>query len=440
MSVPNIITVDNKTYYSADELKLFDPLFFTRCGASVRGIVKKMNIPEIEYLYVGHIKGDNPPISKVSVLKAKLILSEEWVVAHLPKINTTLSYKYDLLPPLLQLEDSEKFMDDEGNIYNVETRGERHEEKIYFKVKDVAKIFEMENFAKVTIFNKERGYVTPIHYKTFVIENLTKDEVINNRNNGSLETYLTYEGLLKVIYTSRGNNISQKFRKWATKVVYTSHLGTSEQRQELVKTIVKGATHESIRDVLGCSTTSTPCIYLFNLGCVKDLKNSDIFKGLLNGYPSKDIIFKFGKSIDLKRRSGEHKRNFAPLKIKLVKYGYIDPQHLSRAEYKLKKYIGNELECDFLKVEVNHQTTNEIVVLSTSQVKLLFNKYIELTDRYSGCLTDLNKVNINLQRELETTQLTQQLEVEKLDHLLTFNKKEVEILQLKLNLLTLKST
>lgn len=438
MSVLNTITFDNKLYYSADELKLFDPLFFNRCGSSVRGIVKKYSIPDNEYVYVGHIKGDNPPLSNAKVLKAKLILTESWVKKNVPKINTTLSYKYEPLPPLIQLEDFEKFMDDEGNTFNVETRGERSEEKIFFKVKDISKIFEMKDFAKVTIFNKDRGYTSPQHYKTFVIDSLIKDELMDNKK-GSLSTFLTYEGLLKVIYSSRGNTIVQKFRKWATKVVYTSHLGTSEQRQELSRSIVRGANPESVRDVLGCSVTSTPCIYLFNLGGVKDLKNSDIFKDVLEPYSNKDYVLKYGKSIDLKRRSGEHKRSFSPLKIKLTKYAYIDPQYISKAEYKLKKYISNKLECESLKVEVNHQITNEIVVLNQAQMKLLYNKYTELSEKYGGCLTDLNKVNTNLEREIEILSLTHELEMEKINHKLSLKDKEVEILQLKLEMLTLKA-
>jgi hypothetical protein len=88
---------------------------------------------------------DNPFVVTSKVLKAKLFLSEEWSKSNLPSLNSNCVYKYDPLPPLIVLEDSEKFMDDLGNLYNVETRGERSEDKVFFKAKDVARVFDMKH-------------------------------------------------------------------------------------------------------------------------------------------------------------------------------------------------------------------------------------------------------------------------------------------------------
>ena len=48
---------------------------------------------------------------------------------------------YDIAPApqILNLEDNEKFKDANGNILNIEVRGERNHKKCYFKVKDVKK-------------------------------------------------------------------------------------------------------------------------------------------------------------------------------------------------------------------------------------------------------------------------------------------------------------
>jgi hypothetical protein len=56
---PNTYTINNKLYYSADELKTFDPLFFKGCGTSIRGVIKKHDIPETDYLYAMKLE-DNP--------------------------------------------------------------------------------------------------------------------------------------------------------------------------------------------------------------------------------------------------------------------------------------------------------------------------------------------------------------------------------------------
>jgi hypothetical protein len=273
---PNTYTIDNKLYYSANELKAFDSLFFKGCGTSIRGIVKKHDIPDTDHLYAMKLE-DNPLVMTSKVLKAKLFLSEEWAKTNLPSLNSNCVYKYDPLPPLIELHDFEKFMDDEGNLYNVETRGERSEDKVFFKAKDVARVFDMKKLITTTLFNKERGYSTPLHYKTFVISEPIIDGFIPNRNKDGRTIFLTYTGLLKVIYTSRGNPIVERFRKWATKVVYIAHLGTQEQREQLSKQIKGGADPESVKNVLKCSATSTPCIYLFCLGGVKELKENKEF-------------------------------------------------------------------------------------------------------------------------------------------------------------------
>jgi hypothetical protein len=454
---PNTYTINNKLYYSADELKAFDSLFFRGCGTSIRGVVKKHDIPETDHLYAMKLE-DNPLVVTYKVLKAKLFLSEEWSKNHLPSLNSNCVYKYDPLPPLIELEDSEKFMDDEGNLYNVETRGERSEDKVFFKAKDVARVFDMKNLTKVTLFNKDYGYSTPLHYKVFVIDELINHEFMSNRNKDGRVTFLTYTGLLKVIYTSRGNPIVERFRKWATKVVYTAHLGTQEQREQLVKQIKGGADPESVKNVLKCSVTSTPCIYLFCLGGVKDLKEKEEFKEALTNHKNSDKVYKYGKSIDLRRRTGEHRRSWAPLEIKLTKYAYIDPQYISKVELELKNYLSDDLECKFLKVTHN----NEIVVLSNQQLKLLSDKYVDFSREYGGCLTDITKTNIELERmmqstihdastykveaerKLETLNLTHELEMEKLNHKFELErsksellKKEIEILNLKLKGLSL---
>ena len=454
---PNTYTINNKLYYSADELKSFDPLFFKGCGPSIRGVIKKYGVSHQDHLYAMKLE-DNPLVVTSKVLKAKLFLSEEWSKSNLPSLNSNRVYKYDPLPPLIELEDSEKFMDDGGNLYNVETRGERSEDRVFFKAKDISKVFVMKHLDKVTLFNKERGYSTPLHYKIFSVPSiLINDENASNNSNSGRVTFLTYEGLLKVIYTSRGNPIVERFRKWATKVIYTAHLGTQEQREQLSKQIKGGADPESVKNVLKRNVTSTHCIYLFCLGGVNDLRENEIFKEALGSknFKNSDKVYKYGRSIDLCRRTGEHRRSWSPLEIKLSKYAYIDPQYTSKVELDLKNYLSDDLECQFLKVKgPDGQTTNEIVVLSNQQLKLLSDKYVDLSKEYGGCLTDITKTNIELERKLETLNLIHTSEMEKLQHAVELlngkielneskhqtdlKNKEIEILQLKMELMTIK--
>jgi hypothetical protein len=211
--------------------------------------------------------------------------------------------------------------------------------------------------------------------------------------------------------------------------VYTAHLGTQEQREQLVKEIKGGTDPESVKNVLKCSVTSTPCIYLFCLGGVKELKETKEFKEALSSsnFKNSDKVYKYGKSIDLRRRTGEHKRRWKPLEIKLSKYAYIDPQYISKVELELKNYLSDDLECKFLKINHNNEITNEIVVLSNQQLKLLSDKYLDFSKEYGGCLTDIAKTNIELERKLETLTLTHESDIEKLSHKIELNESKYQV-------------
>jgi hypothetical protein len=70
-------------------------------------------------------------------------------------------------PDIINLANNEKFQDETGNIIEIETRGERNVDKIYFKVKDIAIGFSMERLQDVLI-DKTKQYDELTHYKYFV--------------------------------------------------------------------------------------------------------------------------------------------------------------------------------------------------------------------------------------------------------------------------------
>ena len=74
--------------------------------------------------------------------------------------------QYEIVPDLIELENNEKFKDINGNIYDIETRGERNVNNIYFKVKDVMIVFELNNLI-TTILNTNTVYKENEHYKYF---------------------------------------------------------------------------------------------------------------------------------------------------------------------------------------------------------------------------------------------------------------------------------
>ena len=71
----------------------------------------------------------------------------------------------------------------------------------------------MPNLVK-TIIDKEKGYINGEDYTTFICKDFPNDVV------GTYKwLFITYEGMIKVLYTSRSGN-AKAFRTWATKTLF----------------------------------------------------------------------------------------------------------------------------------------------------------------------------------------------------------------------------
>jgi len=50
-------------------------------------------------------------------------------------------------------------------------------------------------------------------------------------------TYLTFDGLLKIIFASRSGT-AYRFQDWVSDIIYAAHLGTSQERVNAAAYIV----------------------------------------------------------------------------------------------------------------------------------------------------------------------------------------------------------
>ena len=237
-------------------------------------IITKKLIPETEYLYA-NLKKSEWNLSSAECKKSQLLISKDWVdmyyfkigkrtVVEKPKIVTELVKEESIIdiseqeathiveepitcvkekeeiveaPRLLILNENEKFKDADGNIIEIETRGERLEDKIYFKCKDVSVGFGMPNLNN-NIVDKEKGYTINVDYVNFKREiRLPIGECKTTNKNYKTTLYLTYEGLLRVLFVSRNKNASI-FRKWATHKLFTIQMGKEEEKVKLGTSIL----------------------------------------------------------------------------------------------------------------------------------------------------------------------------------------------------------
>ena len=168
---PTPISFEGRVFFAEKELIAFDPVCFYGCSRARSMIQKKQLVAEVDYIAAASID----PKTKVwmrqlkTYKRAKLIVSKEWVLRHVPRMRTIypdegnempeiVAQSTDAVvenapkacPPLLFIEEEEKFKDNSGNTVDIEVRGERNAKKCYFKVADVAAAFKMPTLDDAT--------------------------------------------------------------------------------------------------------------------------------------------------------------------------------------------------------------------------------------------------------------------------------------------------
>jgi hypothetical protein len=244
--------------------------------------------------------------------------------------------------------------------------------------------------------------------------------------------------MIKLLYISRNEN-AKYFRSWATETLFTAQMGTQDAKQKLASSLI-GVDVDSIKQVFSCNASKTPVIYLFLIGQAKDMLKD-------NKYGKNDLLCKFGRSDDLIRRSIEHDKTYSKefnTNIELLCYSIIDPKFISQAEANISHYFENN------KVDYNNE--KELVVINSKNLKLIKEQYMMIQNLYIGHYTDLYNRITELEKELKDEKhkyillteqhknelLVEQHKYELLNEQFKSKDKDIEILQLKLELLNKK--
>jgi hypothetical protein len=411
------ITIEGKDYYAAEALRDCDPAFFYGCSRGIRLIIARKNIPSADHAFAC-AAGNSWKVSTAANRKARLFISTEYARVNVPKLQVVQSVQsvqaatvthvieqpaasipqeYEEAPSVLALEDPEKFHDGEHAL-DIETRGERHPEKIYFRVKDVSREFDMK-LLKKCLTNEDGKYVRGSHYKTFSV-------VTSSTNSGRRHVkptlYLTYKGMLKVLFNSHGGK-AEPFVDWATKTLFTTQMGTPKAKDKLVAKL-RGVSYDTIQELFSINACSTPCVYLTALGSVGVLRKS---MNIPAAHADDSIVYKFGLTRDFEKRKNGHTAEYKelPTDMKLVSFAYIDPQYLGEAE----STLAGKLEG--YKIEYKKHT--ELLVLdrraythATDAIELIGRKYSGHTQEFQAKIAELTAKVAQLQREIETSRET----------------------------------
>jgi FtsZ-binding cell division protein ZapB len=447
---PKIITIGNKEYYVGSELMEYDKVFFTGCSRTIRKIIELKKIHQDNYAYGNNNvkKGGwrlsdnqaNPPP------KANLLLSKDWVESNIPKMMNGLDEKevkekYDCpeAPNIIELEDNEKFKDEEGNPLEIETRGERSVDGIYFSICDIEKVFNMENIHKI-LTQSTSGYISGEHFCYFTCMDLIIKRSNTHKKGPSKgrRMFLTYEGMIKLLYCSRSPN-AKKFRKWATETLFTVQMGDQKEKEKLASGLI-GIPIKSLKQVLSKSVNSVPCIYRFALGKCKDLRDS---MKISKEIPDEYVIIKYGYTDDLERRTNEHIKTYNSIKgvkLELMNYIYVDPKYLSEAESTVRDFFKS------FEKPIEYEKFAELVAINPANEKTIMKHFKMIGTTYAGCVSQIVSQITDLKREVELLKEKNRADNEKhradtekhkaelieRDSKIKLMEKDMEIMQLKM--------
>jgi hypothetical protein len=408
-----IDSLKTKMFYNSKHLFDFNQTFYYGCKSKPKSIIIKKKIPPSEYVYA-NLKLNEWNLSTADCKKSQLLISKEWVDTHffkktepdvVPVIPIELPDTETVdAPALLILEDNEKFKDTDGNILDIETRGTKSRKNIYFKISDVSKGFDMKNL-NTTLSHKEGGYEKNIDYKVFFI----RDRLPNEQSPTIKKClYLTYHGLLRVLFVSRNKNV-EIFQDWAEESLFTIQMGTKEDKVKLGTSILN-ISPKTYKAVFSTYANKFPCIYLLSLGTVKDLR--DTF-GIDASTPDDYIVYKYGFTDDLQRRIGEHETKYNKLpnvNVKLATFNIIDPIYMKDAERDIRE------ECNAYEVSLKSDGYNELIVLNEKQLKHTKQHYSRIGREYAGHTAELQDQIVKLKDDIKTYEFKIQLNTIKYDN------------------------
>ena len=209
-SIENLTTIKFKSgrYVQCVDVMERAPIY-SKGSRNTRTLIKKKEIPENMFMFAKQneegkwvkTKGDSIKFDKVLLKKEYLInVPELQEKDHETIIVDDKGIKE--APSIINLTDGEKFKDTEGNVVEIEARGDRAHNKIYFKVKDVEKHFDLKCLSE-TMNKKNTTYKEETDYCYFNCK--MEKTLINGGKEVKIkkEMFLTLSGFRKMIEISR---------------------------------------------------------------------------------------------------------------------------------------------------------------------------------------------------------------------------------------------
>ncbi len=234
-----------------------------------------------------------------------------------------------------------------------------------------------------------------IHYKIFVNNNNTKKKIL----------YLTYIGFYKAILTTYSLE-TQPFVESVINQMARYHFALPYCQLEMATEMVM-IEPEILKDY---DKNIMSCIYLFKIGSVKQLRTG---MKLDKKYKNTDIIYKWGKTTNLKNRTENHLRTYGKFKGSEFELAYsipVDKHFITRAENDVKflfEKLGYDLEYTNHKelAIVPHTAFNSI----TQEYDNILNKYIAIQKEYTKTIIKQERKRLKKSRLIFETEYNKRM-------------------------------
>lgn len=346
--------LDSKLVYDATYLKEKQPKYFKGCKTNPIKIIQKKSIPKEHYMFASYSKIDGWKLldHDSNYKKKKLLISKEWTDA-----NIDVNIDANILPDIVHIHETERFVHLNGKIINLEIRGTLGNlDSMYFCASDVGKMISLKN-----MINDHARFLPDKHYAYF-------QDVM----------YLTYAGLLRLLFSSV-DDIAEHFQKWAHSVLLNKTNKNNENNSV-----------QTVRSFLNTGMTSMSAIYMLELGRVKDVRS--IFS-IPDTFKDDDVLIKFGLTNDLSRRMLEHDKTYGKVcgcDIRIKFHAYIDTMFLYEAEKEISDYFKN------VEWDLKHDKYKELVCVPEIMLNNVVQKHFKsISTKYCSKIQELQ---VQLQR------------------------------------------
>jgi hypothetical protein len=184
----------------------------------------------------------------------------------------------------------------------------------------------------------------------------------------------------------------------------------SKEAKEILGTEVLNIKIENYRAVFGKYAQGFPCIYLLSLGKVDALRETFGISAEIN---DELTVYKYGFTCDIKRRLGEHHKDFGKLKnvnVELELFNYIDLKYTAEAEADVRDIF------ETYDIVLDIPGRNEMVTLNAKQFDRIKKEFVRTGREFAGATKELQEEIAQLKTEIIELRLKHQLEVQEYKH------------------------